>query len=376
VPTSRTWVVVALAAVLAGCEEERGVTTPTAPPPPRPLAWATAPESIVVRAGESKKFTATLTLAVPAVYEITSSSARVAVAGESDGLGVFRGTVAGIETGEATVTLKATASGYTTATSAIRIEVERPRPAIDHRFVRWFWDELVFDMHDCPDESACPDYYTNGDPVPPLEDRHMFVLPSPSPNIYIQTETPTGLRGFSSSQKRRLRQLIPAAISALTGTSFTGRIEEGSAEQDRFGWISIVPVRKQDDPETWGRRDDGRIFCGRARTGWDNGRVRINLDAVRSTSTRGYCLFDSTVLHEMGHALGFTHVSDASAVMAQSVGNFRFSSRERYHGQLAYQFGRHTIYRDAALTAGGKRGPDRWPRGRPRGPVVTCGLSR
>ena len=245
----------------------------------------------------------------------------------------------------------------------------------DHRFVRWFWDQLAFDAYECPNEAACPDYYQSGESILPLRERRLYVLPDPSPDIYIRTERDTGGRGFSSSQIRTLRRVIPDAISALTGEPFTGRITEGSADRDRDGSITIVAVRAADDREQWAPDDDGRRRCGQARTGWTNGKITLNLDAIRSSRTDGYCWLESILRHEMGHALGFFHVRDTSDVMyADDQWRSRFSSREEYHAQLAYQYGRATVYEDGPLHTGGKHNPDRRRSERPKGPVVTCGL--
>ena len=210
---------------LAACRDGPN-TAPTTPAPPRPLAWSDAPRRLVVAAGETERFTASLTVAISATYEITSSGPNVAVTGETSAPGTFRGTVVGIEPGSARITISATAPGYTRAVRVIEVEVERDRShLLDPRFQRSFWNELVFDAHDCPDADACPDYFTDGDPIQPLASRHLYVLPSTSPNIYLRTRTPTGLEGFSTAQLRRLRHIIPEAITLLTGTLFRGQIE-------------------------------------------------------------------------------------------------------------------------------------------------------
>lgn len=250
--------------------------------------------------------------------------------------------------------------------------VKDPAPTIDSRFRRWFWDEFAFDMFDCPDANACPDYYRDGSGPLPLHERLLYVLPSPSPNIYIRTERENGGRGFSSSQIRTLRREIPRAIADLTGEAFTGQITEGSADRDQEGWITVVAVRSADDRDVWGRDDDGSIVCGRARIGWPNGLIRLNLDAIRSRPTDGYCWLESITRHEIGHAMGFFHVDGSSDVMAIGDRGLDFSSRERYHGQLAYQMERYTPYADGPAYAGGKRDPHVRPRERPRGPVVSC----
>ncbi len=59
------------------------------------------------------------------------------------------------------------------------------------------------------------------------------------------------------------------------------------------------------------------------------------------------CNFDSTFLHEVGHALGFFHVSEPRHLMyspSSETGLTLFSSSEWYHANLAYQLGRDTPY--------------------------------
>ncbi len=71
--------------------------------------------------------------------------------------------------------------------------------------------------------------------------------------------------------------------------------------------------------------------------------------------------------------MGFFHVSGTSHLMTtRDEGQSNFSSRERYHAQLAYQMERYTPYADGPLYSGGKRAPERRPRERPRGPIISC----
>lgn len=303
--------------------------------------------------------------------DVTDSSGRFRVDGlEGDGYRV-EVVALGYEPA-ASIIVERTATVHEFDISFTLDPAKDPAPTIDSRFRRSFWDAFAFDMFDCPDEDACPDYYRDGAGPLPLEERPLYVLPHPSPNIYIRTERANGEPGFSSSQIRTLRRVIPAAIADLTGEPFTGEITEGSADRDEDGWITVVAVRIADDPEQWERNDDGSILCGRARIGWTNGRIRLSLDAVRSTPTRRYCWLDSIIRHEVGHAMGFFHVSSTSHVMAPFARGRDFSSRERYHGQLAYQMERYTRYADGPAYAGGKRDPDFRLRERPRGPVVSC----
>ena len=52
-----------------------------------------------------------------------------------------------------------------------------------------------------------------------------------------------------------------------------------------------------------------------------------------------YCFVK--IPHEFGHAMGFFHVEDRTAIMAKGVwnGQSTFSPREQYHARLAYEVG-------------------------------------
>ena len=130
-------------------------------------------------------------------------------------------------------------------------------------------------------------------------------------------------------------------MESLTGEPYSGRIEGGIADRDEAGWITIV----FDTPP---HETESANVCGRARLGANPGRVWLNLDARgRPHLNCGQSNFQVyTILHEIGHAMGFRHVADRRALMAPGGGgryeNFQtaFTSREQYHARLAYRIGR------------------------------------
>ena len=52
----------------------------------------------------------------------------------------------------------------------------------------------------------------------------------------------------------------------------------------------------------------------------------------------------TTLPHELGHVLGFSHVSDPLAVMHAAATCPPFTAREQYHMLLAYEVGRGRSY--------------------------------
>ena len=106
------------------------------------------------------------------------------------------------------------------------------------------------------------------------------------------------------------------------------------------GWITVRFITQEEEPDI----SDGA--CGRARVGHDPGEIWI----IRRARGNKYCVdpryFPELFTHEFGHAMGFRHVEDRTAIMANSVwnGQSTFSPREQYHAQLAFEVGRGHEY--------------------------------
>ena len=92
--------------------------------------------------------------------------------------------------------------------------------------------------------------------------------------------------------------------------------------------------------------DNAEGACGRARRGADPGAIWI----VRRARGNYRCVdmdsFPELFAHEFGHAMGFSHVEDRTAIMAKGVwnGQSTFTAREQYHARLAYEVGRGHEY--------------------------------
>ena len=89
----------------------------------RALSWTGVPESETVTLGEQKEISLALSAEVTATYAHSARNARVEIAGESPGIGVYLMQVTGVEPGETTVTVTAMADGYATATATFPLTV-------------------------------------------------------------------------------------------------------------------------------------------------------------------------------------------------------------------------------------------------------------
>ena len=210
----------------------------------------------------------------------------------------------------------------------------------DPRFDRSFWRELVFDAYDCP-ETAGGRHHTNAPAgcsyvaatglVPHVEERSIYVLDTTSPDFYIRTHDDAGDPTFSRSEITEMRRLIPRTMQALTGDPYVGQIVEGKEDRDQEEWITVVEVPA--DAERF------KNVCGRARLGFLPGRIWL---------VEGCQTFGATFVHEIGHAMGFSHVSNQCDAMFSggSCNATWFSSREIWHARLAYELGRFHPYID------------------------------
>ena len=240
---------------------------------------------------------------------------------------------------------------------------------IDHRFSRPFWDAIAFDAYECPGEGSCPDYYADGSASRALEDRVLFVLPTTGPNFHIRTHNDHGERRMPSSSARRIRQLIPDAVEVLTGEPYTGIVTTGPEDAERDGWVTIEFLTEQDDPDYWESDDPEAVVCGRARVGAVRGLIVLNSSQISETM----CQLDPLTRHEVGHALGFFHVRGNRDVMTASQNDtHHFTSRERYHAQLAYELGRFRPYTSGPVMVTRAEQREAAPHSVDEVPIVIC----
>ena len=295
----------------------------------RPLSWSEIPDSATVAVGETEEISLGLSAPILADLRVETSNSNITASGEcSSGtvLAFCLISVTGIEVGESSVRVTATAEGYTEAVGEIDITIEEP-------FDTSLWRELVFDAYDCPSgdtSELCLDRWGNRQ----VQDRITVILSS-QPNFNLLVGQNRRWR-FSSSQERTVRNAIRDAVEQVTGERFRGRITTSESFVDRNGWVDVAPARE----ELW--TDQGfSAPCGVAWPGATEGFIIINLDAL------GDCDLYSLMLHEVGHSLGLFHVLNlGDYIMSPFLTDIPpvFSEGEQFMAQLAWDLGRGVRY--------------------------------
>jgi hypothetical protein len=149
-----------------------------------------------------------------------------------------------------------------------------------------------------------------------------------SPKFYIRTVDQDG-RPIEPEVLDTIRDGIARAVPAFTANTLSAAAIESGTEQraQADGWINVDVQRDRNE----------RQRCGWAYIGANPGSITL-MDDVCSCGSRK--IAGATVMHEVGHALGFFHVSDRTSLMYPYIAGTcppgDLSAAEKFHSAIAY----------------------------------------
>jgi hypothetical protein len=175
-----------------------------------------------------------------------------------------------------------------------------------------------------------------------------------APKFYLKTVDQNG-RAVEPEVLDVVKDALLRAVPAYTGGKLAAvALETGTeARGEADGWINVNILR---DPNE-------RTTCGRAFVGANPGTITLYNDVCSCGSRK---IPGATVMHEVGHALGFFHVSDRNSVMYPFIpGNCPpgdLSAAERLHASIAYSRPRGNLDPDNDPSSGRLLSDGAFPR--------------